>query len=184
MDWQLHYFYDLIPIFSPLLNYRDEIIHQLLCLITYLKDVPSLSDLATLALSEVGVGEVYLSYITRSIKILAAHWPPRVHKQPKSSSGGLWSAPIHDELELMRPDDGVNHILEDFDLLASLACLQSSIIRINNHFFLWFHHFWHLPISSSRSSKWSGLGETRMHLWAIPPATESPPPTCSLNAFC
>lgn len=73
VDWQLHYFYDLIPIFAPLLNYRDEIIHQLLCLITYLKDVPSLSDLATLALSEVGLGEVYLSYITRSIKILAAH---------------------------------------------------------------------------------------------------------------
>lgn len=63
MDWQLHYFYDLIPIFSPLLNYRDEIIHQLLCLITYLKDVPSLSDLATLALSEVGLGEIYLSII-------------------------------------------------------------------------------------------------------------------------
>lgn len=35
----------------------------------------------------------------------------------------------------MCPDDGVNYILGDFDLLASLACLQSSIIRINHLFF-------------------------------------------------
>lgn len=75
LSWQLHfYFYNVIPIFSPLLNYRDKIIHQLLCLITYLKVVPSLSDLATVALSEVGLGVVYLSYITSSIKTLAAHW--------------------------------------------------------------------------------------------------------------